>query len=94
MLVTLNSVAYHLGVFREDGVIDDPRVLRVRDAYLEPFTTLAPRADLVRLVDLARRTGCLARALSYRAALRGEPPETHAEHEFPVRDWFLGITEG
>ena len=93
MLVTLNSIAYHLGVFREDGVIDDPRVLRVRDAYLEPFTTLAPRAELRRLVDLVRRTGCLTRALSYRAALTGEPVSAHEEHEFPVRNWFLGITE-
>jgi hypothetical protein len=80
-------------VFREDGVIDDPRVLRVRDAYLEPFTALAPRAELERLVDLVRRTGCLTRALSYRAALTGEPVSAHEEHEFPVRDWFLGITE-
>jgi hypothetical protein len=68
-------------------------VLRVRDAYLEPFTALASRAELERLVDLVRRTGCVTRALSYRAALSGEPAATHAEHDFPVREWFLAITE-
>jgi hypothetical protein len=94
MLATLNSVAYHAGLFSDEGTFDDRRVCRVRDAYLEPFTAFAARADLVRYVDLVRRTGCLTRALSYQAALREEPLSAHAELGFPVRDWFLGITEG
>ncbi|MGZ4504744.1 MAG: phosphotransferase family protein [Nocardioidaceae bacterium] len=93
MLGTMNSLAFHAGVFREGGPVDDPRVLRVRDAYLEPFTVYADRAVLVRCVELARRTGCIAKALSYEAALRAEPLSTHEEMEFPVREWFLGITE-
>jgi hypothetical protein len=68
-------------------------VLRVRDAYLEPFTAYADRAELVRYVELARRTGCVARALSYQASLVGEPVATHAEYDFPVRSWFLELLE-
>jgi hypothetical protein len=88
MLCTLNSLAWHA-----ECDLDDPRVLRVRDAYLEPFTVYADRADLVRCVDLARRTGCVARALSYRAALADEPVATHRQQEFPVRAWLLELFE-
>ena len=88
MLCTMNSIAHH-GLTS----LDDPRVLRVRDAYLEPFTAFASRDELARCVDLARRTGCVTRALSYRAALGGEPVSVHADHDFPVRGWFLEILD-
>ena len=88
MLCTLNSIAFHA-----ECEIDDPLVRRVRDAYLEPFTTYADRAELVRYVDLARRTGCVSRAVSYVAALDGEPVSTHAEYDFPVRAWLLDLLE-
>ncbi|HSE72858.1 MAG TPA: phosphotransferase, partial [Nocardioidaceae bacterium] len=84
MLCTMNSLAWHARV-----ELDDPRVVRVRDAYLEPFTRFADRESLVRYVGLARRTGCVARALSYEAALREEPLATHVEQDFPVRGWLL-----
>ena len=86
MLGTVNSIAWHAKCER-----DDPRVLRVRDAYLEPFTTYAGRGELVRYVDLARRTGCVTKALSYRASLLGEPLSTHQEEDFPVRGWLLEL---
>jgi Phosphotransferase enzyme family len=82
MLATLNSVAFHAGT-----APDDPLVHRLRDAYLEPFTPYAAHADLVRLVEVARRVGRVTRALSWRAALVTEPPEAHAEWDFPVRGW-------
>ena len=44
---TLRSIAHHSGC-----EVDDPRVQRVRDAYLEPFTTYAPRSELVALHDI------------------------------------------
>lgn len=84
MLCTMNSIAFHA-----QCQPDDPRVRRVRDAYLEPFATYADRAVLVHWVELARRTGCVSRALSYAAALVGEPVSTHAEYDFPVRSWLL-----
>lgn len=88
MLATLNSIAWHARC-----AVDDPRVLRVRDAYLEPFTVYAGHDELVRYVALARRTGCVTKALSYRTSLLGEPLETHRAEEFPVRAWLLELLE-
>jgi hypothetical protein len=82
LLTTLGSIAHDNGC----GV-DDPRVDRVRDAYLEPFTAFAPRADLVILAEVARRVSALTRALSWRAALIGSPTSVHRELGFPVRGW-------
>ena len=93
MLGTLNSVAWHAGLFGDEGRVDAPEVVRVRDAYLEPFTAYADRATLVRGVALARRTGCVGKALAYRAALTDEPVSAHAEMEFPVRGWLLELLE-
>lgn len=88
MLATLNSIAWHAGVER-----DDPQVQRVRDAYLEPFDTYGRREELRRWVSLARRTGCVTRALSYVHALQGEPESALEELEWPVRGWLLEILD-
>lgn len=88
MLCTLNSIGFHVGC-----ELDDPRVQRVRDAYLEPYTTYADKAQLMEYVGLARRVGCVTRALSYRSAFVGEPVSTEAEYEFPVRGWLLEMLE-
>ncbi len=88
MLATLNSIAHHARC-----EIDDPRVERVRDAYLEPFAGYGDRARLVELVRLARRAGCVSRALSYRRALQGAPISTREAEDFPVRGWLLELLE-
>lgn len=88
MLCTLNSVAFHAGL-----AVDDPLVLRVRDAYLEPFTAFAPRAELVELVGLARRTGAVTRAMSYQHAFAGEPRSAEEAEDWPVRGWLLETHE-
>jgi hypothetical protein len=88
MLCTLNSIAFHAEL-----EVDDPRVLRVRDAYLEPFTAFATRAELVEQVTLARRTGAVTRAMSYQHAFDGEPRSAEAEHDWPVRGWLLETRE-
>ena len=93
MLATLNSIAFHAGTYVDERPVPTPALLRVRDAYLEPFSRFAAHADLVRGVDLARRTGCVGKALAYRAALAEEPLSTHVEREFPVREWFLALLE-
>ena len=90
LLATLNSVAFHAGVLGEDLSFGDDRVLRVRDAYLEPFTAFADRADLLRWSHIARRVGCVSRAMAYEAALS---PQAQAADDFPVREWLLGLTE-
>jgi hypothetical protein len=91
MLATMNSLAFHAGFYVEGEEIEDPRVLRVRDAYLEPFTVYGGRAELLRGVDLARRTGCVVKALAWRAAMSDAPAKTHEEYEFPVRAWLLEL---
>jgi hypothetical protein len=44
-------------------------IARIRDAYLEPFTRFAPRAELEAMVEPARRIGQICRI-----ALRAENP--------------------
>ena len=93
MLATLNSIAFHAGVLHADRWIEDPRVLRIRDAYLEPFTSLGIRKELLRWVTLARSTGCVTRAISWESALQDAPVTVVAAEEFPVRGWLLELLE-
>jgi hypothetical protein len=93
MLATLNSIAFHAGVLRADRRMDDPRVLRIRDAYLEPFTSLGSRKELLRWVTLARSTGCVTRAISWESALQDAPATVVAAEDFPVREWLLELLE-
>ena len=88
LLTTLNSSAWQAGT-----EIDDPRVERVRDAYLDEFADLGSREDRVRWTLLARRTGCVSRALSYVQAFVGEDDAVQAEADWPVRGWFLELLE-
>ena len=93
MLATLNSIAFHAGVVPGEGLMDDPRMLRIRDAYLEPFTGLGSREELLRWVALARSTGCVTRAVSWEKALRDAPLTVVMGEEFPVRGWLLELLE-
>ena len=60
MLVALGYMCQHLRV----GV-DAPEILRLRDAYLEPFSDIAPHAELVAALELACRVGKVARTLTW-----------------------------
>jgi hypothetical protein len=90
MLATVNSIAFHAGV-RDDRRLDDPRMLRILDAYLEPFAGLGRRTQLLRWVALARSTGCVTRALSWERALQEASATVVAGEEFPVRGWLLEL---
>ena len=61
---------------------DDPRVLRVRDAYLEPFAALAPRRELIATADLACRVARAARVLTWQRAIGAPAPEDYAAIPF------------
>ncbi|TQL56692.1 phosphotransferase family enzyme [Oryzihumus leptocrescens] len=89
LLATLNSLARH-----GQATLEDARVLRVRDALLEPWSGLADRSTLLRSVELARATGPVTRALAWRAALRDAPVEAQVEFDFPVRGWVEEILAG
>ena len=68
MVVTLRVVAVEQGL--RPG---DPALLRLRDAYLEPFEDLATPVELREAFDLAHRTGTVARALAWHRLFVGEP---------------------
>jgi Phosphotransferase enzyme family len=74
MLVTLRVVRSLAA--GDDGGRD---VARVRDAYLEPFTSLAPRRDLVEELEQACHIGKAARCLTWAANLSGLPAADTAE---------------
>ena len=93
MLATLNSIAFHTGEPQADGRINDPRVLRMRDAYLEPFGIMGNREELLRWVDLARSIGCVTRALAWERAAQDAPRSVIAEQGFPARGWLLELLE-
>jgi Phosphotransferase enzyme family len=67
MLVPLGHMQNHLGVS-----LDHPRVLRIRDSYLDAFTDLAPHTELVGTLQLACRVGKIARALTWDRALKAQ----------------------
>jgi hypothetical protein len=64
MLVPLGYLQSHLQLD-----LDDPALLRVRDAYLEVFSDVAPRAELVAALELACHVGKVARALTWARSL-------------------------
>ncbi|HEY6726493.1 MAG TPA: aminoglycoside phosphotransferase family protein [Polyangiaceae bacterium] len=61
-----------------DTHADDPRVLRVRDAYLEPFGALASRRELITTSALACRVAKAARVLTWQRAIGDEAPPDYA----------------
>jgi hypothetical protein len=88
LLATMNSIAFHAGT-----EVTDPRVLRVRDAYLEAYADHGSPAERERWVRLARRTGCASKALSYVRAFEGEPESAEEAEDWPVRAWLLETLE-
>jgi hypothetical protein len=64
-----------LGMIRDllEAGLDDPRLLRIRDAYLEAFTT--PGEDLASTLEVACRIAKIARVLTWDRALRSARDE-------------------
>jgi Phosphotransferase enzyme family len=73
LTVTLRAAAWRLGL--EPG---GPEVLRMRDAYLEPF---GPPAELAAAADIAYRTGTLARAYAWHRYLAAGQSEDEEDAE-------------
>jgi Phosphotransferase enzyme family len=71
MLVALGFVQFHV---LEAGP-GDARLLRLRDAYLEVFSDLAPHGELVDALELACRVGKVARALTWNRAISALGPD-------------------
>jgi Phosphotransferase enzyme family len=77
------SMLMGLGFLRFAGLVGDddgdPTLLRLRDAYLEAFGDLAPRAELVATLELACRVGKVARALTWERAVRASRDDDSTE---------------
>jgi hypothetical protein len=84
LLVSLRVVAHLTGL-----ACGSPELLRLRDAYLEPWTDDLDRADLVEACRLALRIGGVLRADCYRRALLEATPEGRQEYGDWVPGWLL-----
>ena len=78
LVVTLRAIAYRLGL--KGGAAE---IVRLRDAYLEPWTTVMPWDELVAASDLARRTGTVQRALAGYLARHELPPDAEQSASLP-----------
>ena len=86
LLVTLRVVA-HFGKLANGA----PELLRLRDAYLEPWTGEHDRATLVEACRLVLLTGPLGRALSYRRSLLDATPSARARYGDGVPGWLVDL---
>jgi hypothetical protein len=86
--VTFNSIAHRTG--RDLG---DPAFERLRDAYLEAWTDVAPRDTLFDAVGLARDLGCIGRALAWERALLDLAPDEMDGHGDAIAGWLVELGE-
>jgi hypothetical protein len=79
--VTMRVLAYELGL--DEGA---PELDRYRDAYLEPWTRLARRDDLLRALGPALALGALGRALNWQVVADAVPAAERGEYDEIVAD--------
>jgi hypothetical protein len=70
-----------------------PELLRLRDAYLEPWTAEHDARDLREAARLAVRTGVVSRAACYRRALLEATPAGVEEFGDGVPGWLQELFE-
>lgn len=75
-VVPLRVLAYKLGIRQLDSRLD-----RLRDAYLEPWTALGSRGELLGAYDDAYRLGTLSRVLDWRDYVAADP-QLALEHDY------------
>lgn len=88
LLVPLNVLAHAL-----TAGPDDPRLRRVVEAYLEPWTDLAPARDLRALVEPALALGRLNRHESWRRIATTVSDEERAEYGHLQPRWLTALLE-
>jgi hypothetical protein len=82
MLVTLRAAAHWLQL-DEAG----PELRQLRDAYLEPWTSFAPRETLAEALGLAYRLAMVNRALSWHRGMGGLPEAAAEPYADSVPGW-------
>jgi hypothetical protein len=88
LVVPLRWLAHRRGLAE-----DAPELERLRDAYLEPWTTVAPRGELVCAADLARRVGCATRLLSWQRIVPHLDAPAREDYGEAVPRWFRQLLE-
>ena len=88
MVTTLNSVAYRLGI-----EADDPLLARLRDAYLDAWTDVLPRAALAEVLAIALDLGRIGKAAAWARALDGLDPSDMDGHGDAPALWLLDLVE-
>lgn len=73
-------IALRAPVVRAKVAASDPRIGRIRDAYLEPFESFAPMPRLRHAASIGRRLGMITRALSWSRAAIDYEDEMLAPH--------------
>jgi len=66
---------------------EGPDVVRVRDAYLEPWSAFAPMPELRRMFAAAYPLGALCRALWWQRMLDATPLHAHGEYAGRPETW-------
>ncbi|MCI0687346.1 MAG: aminoglycoside phosphotransferase family protein [Sporichthyaceae bacterium] len=88
LLVTLNVIAH-----QKTLTPGSAELIRMRDAYLEPWSAEHDHADLVEAARLATRLGKVGRSLSWRRALIGGTPEEIAPWADGIPGWLTELFE-
>lgn len=91
LLVNQRSIAYRLGFLGEEE--HRPETVRLRDAYLEPWSAHGSRHDLLAACALARRLAMVARALTWHHVISPLPEPYRSQEADAVPGWlqeFLG----
>ena len=89
LVVCLRSIAYRFELGE-----DDPDLERIRDAYLEPWTSHTARERLLEAWPLARRLGMLCRALTWRRIGQGIPRAFREEYDHNREVWLEWFLDG
>jgi hypothetical protein len=70
---------------------DAPELVRLRDAYLEPWTADHDRKSLLRSAELATRVAIVGRSLSWQRALRGAEMPVEDDVRTAVAEWLADL---
>jgi hypothetical protein len=76
LVVTFRAIAHRFQLDLQPG---GPELLRLRNAYLEPFADHGAHAELVAAVDLAHLTGTAGRTLAWHRFVSAREPEFRAD---------------
>jgi hypothetical protein len=70
---------------------DDPRLLRIRDGYLEPFGSLGSPPELVQTMELACRVAQIARALIWARAVGEMGVDAPDTYQTAPMEWLTSL---